>query len=236
MCLTFLPFSIFNIYSNYRSSYYVTTPSLNIPRAETVFNVVLNGLVLEKEGRSQEKSAATDLLQQLERLIPTPKDVAHNEVFVRSYESPFRIGLNIEPTLARFAGKDNGTAALDRAFRQLDFVQKEQYYIMVDGSIAGRKRAGLCNGKVVIWFDKKAKSQDLIRGFYHACAARAILERSRNDGSLTASENEWDRAVAAAHEQTIETVPKLVEVMDRKGWDTTSLFLTDGDRNRIQIE
>ncbi|KAG0349876.1 vitamin B6 photo-protection and homoeostasis-domain-containing protein [Gamsiella multidivaricata] len=237
MCLTFLPFSIFNIYSNYRSCYYVTTPSLNVPRAETVFNGVLENLALEKKRDSIENSTVTPLLQQLERLIPIPMEVAHKEVFVSPYISPFSIDIDIEPVVSRFARKGHGTEPLDRAFRQTDFVQREQYYIMVDESVFKAKRGGLCGGKVVIWFDKKAKGHDLIQGFYHACATRAILARRRDEiGAVSLDGNEWNEAVTMAHRQAIETVPQLIDVMNQKGWDTASLFLTDGDRNRIQIE
>ncbi|KAF9360535.1 hypothetical protein BGX26_008955 [Mortierella sp. AD094] len=241
MCLTFLPFSIFNIYSNYRSSHYVTTPSLNVPRAETVFHSVLKKLVLDKEGYSKEAPAIGHLQQQLETLVPTPIEVAHGEVFVMPYKSPFNVAIDIEPSITRFASQGEETEALNLAFRQTEFVQRERYYIMTDESLVGGRRAGLCSGKVVIWFDKKAQSRDLVQGFYHACAARAILEKSNrqktsNEGVSGTESDEWKKAVRAAHEQVIETVPTLMEVMDQKGWDTTSLFLTDGDRNRIQLE
>ncbi|KAI1297035.1 hypothetical protein EDD11_007245 [Mortierella claussenii] len=241
MCLTFLPFSIFNIYSNYRSSHYVTTPSLNVPRAETVFHKVLKELMLQDEWHSNEKPTIGHLHQQLERLIPTPKDVAHKEVFVRPYHSPFSVGIDIEPVITRFEGEGEAVEALNHALNQVDFVRKERYYIMVDESVRGGR--GQCNGKVVIWFDRTAQGADLIQGFYHACTTRMILEESIRgldvvDGGASKSmkDKEWNRAVAMAHKQAIKTVPQLVSVMDHKGWDTDSLFLTDGDRNRIQIE
>ncbi|CAO3571691.1 unnamed protein product [Mortierella alpina] len=240
MCLTFLPFSIFNIYSNYRSSHYVTTPSLNVPRAETVFYGILRELVLEKEGYSKENPTVAHLVQQLERLVPAPMEVAHNEVFVTGFKSPFPIGLEIEPVISRFTCQGEGAEALDRAFRQLDFVQKEPYYIMADESIRSGKGHG--RRKLVIWFDKKAKGKDLIQGFYHACAARMLLtqqEASVHNASASRAAPEdspWAKAIGLAHHQAIETVPRLVEVMNQKGWDTDSLFLTDGDLNRVQLE
>ncbi|KAG0267294.1 hypothetical protein BGZ95_002884 [Linnemannia exigua] len=241
MCLTFLPFSIFNIYSNYKSSHYVTTPSLNIPRAETVFYSVMKELVFDKEQeqsqssglgprKKQEKLSLAELVHKLEALVPTPKEVAHKEVFVTAYQSPFKIGMEVEPPIHRFAGRGKGTEALDRAFRQVDLIKKEHYYMMADMS----------SNRVVIWFDKKAKGKDLIQGFYHACATRAIMQqgkdRSSSSGSGLSKEDEWSKAIQLAHEEAIETVPRLTEVMRQKEWDTDSLFLTDGDRNRIQID
>ncbi|KAF9899198.1 hypothetical protein EC991_009332 [Linnemannia zychae] len=228
MCLTFLPFSIFNIYSNYKSSHYVTTPSLNIPRAETVFYSVLKELVFEKEQQQQqEKLSLAELVHKLEVLVPTPMTVAHKEVFVTAYRSPFKVGMEVEPPIHRFAGRGKGTEALDRAFRQVDLIKKEHYYMMADVS----------SNKVVIWFDKKAKGKDLIQGFYHACAARAIMQQTNSSSKNELSkEDEWSRAIRLAHEEAVETVPRLTEVMRQKGWDTDSLFLTDGDRNRIQID
>ncbi|KAF9205740.1 hypothetical protein BGZ49_003581 [Haplosporangium sp. Z 27] len=242
MCLTFLPFSIFNIYSNYRSSHYVTTPSLNVPRAETVFHNVLKELVLNNERYSKGSPALSNLQQQLEIAVPSPIEVAHEEVFVTPYRSPFNIAIDIEPPIARFAGQGEQTETLNFTFRQTEFVQQERYYIMADESLVGGRRAGFCNGKLVIWFDKKAKGRDLIQGFYHACAARSILENIRNrqkvsNGDIKETEaDEWKKAIRVAHQQAIETVPTLIEVMEQKGWETTSLFLTDGDRNRIQLE
>ncbi|KAF8925805.1 hypothetical protein BGZ47_003024 [Haplosporangium gracile] len=226
MCLTFLPFAIFNIYSNYRSSHYVTTPSLNIPRAETVFYSVMKELVFEKEsGQKREKLSLAELVHKLEELVPTPMQVAHKEVFVTAYQSPFRIGIEIEPAIHRFAGRGKETEALDRAFRQVDLIKKEHYYMMAD----------IRTNKVVIWFDKKAKGKDLVQGFYHACATRAIMQQQIG-GNEVSKEDQWSKAIQQAHEEAIETVPKLTEVMRQKEWDTDSLFLTDGDRNRIQID
>ncbi|KFH68059.1 hypothetical protein MVEG_06789 [Podila verticillata NRRL 6337] len=236
MCLTFLPFSIFNIYSNYKSSHYVTTPSLNVPRTETVFHRVLEGLVLEKNvqggGGETVKQTVAGLIEALERLVPVPMAVAHEEVFVTAYRSPFKVGIEIEPVIGRFAGRGEGAEILDRALRQTDFIREEKYYLMVDDSCSkpghghGKGKAH-CHGKVVVWFDKQARGVDLIRGFYHACATRALLEKQGED---------WRLAVAAAHAELIETAPRLIEVMNQKGWDTESLFLTDGDRNRIHVE
>ncbi|KAG0000418.1 hypothetical protein BGZ80_010622 [Entomortierella chlamydospora] len=241
MCLTFIPFSIFNIYSNYRSSYYVTTSSLNVPRAETVFHSVLNELVLDKEDYNKEAPATGHLRQQLEALVPAPVEVAYDEVFVKPYKSPFNVAIDIEPSITRFASQGEEAGALSLAFRQTEFVQRERYYIMTDESLVRGGRAGLCNGKVVIWFDKKAQTRDMVQGFYHACAARVILgksirQKNSSEGVSGTESDEWKKAVRAAHEQAIDTVPTLVEVMDQKGWDTTSLFLTDGDRNRIELE
>ncbi|KAF8937455.1 vitamin B6 photo-protection and homoeostasis-domain-containing protein [Dissophora ornata] len=246
MCLTFLPFAVFNIYANYRASYYVTTSSLNVPRTEAVFYSVLKELVLEHQNYSKEKPSVAHLQQQLERLVSVPMEIAHEEVFVTAYQSPFHVGIDIEPSITRFTGRGDEIEALDRALRQADFLKKERYYIMVDESIKGSRKAGPCNGKVVIWFDKSAKGSDLIQGFYHACAARTILEHGSKLHTSTESkmagaedtpheESEWNRAVRMAHKEAIETVPTLVEVMDQKGWDTSSLFLTDGEHNRIQL-
>jgi hypothetical protein len=229
MCLTFLPFAVINVYSNYRSSHYVTTSSLNVPRAETVFYSVLKESVIGKEGLT----AVTQ--QQLERFIPTPKYVAHAEVFVRRYRSPFSIDLDIEPAVSRYTGQGDGPEGLNRALRQLDFVQAERYYIMLDETTTRG------TSKVVLWFDKQATESDLIQGFFHACAARLALERiNNNKNNSTAMETgycrEWSKVISLAHKQAIETVPRVVEVMDQQGWDTTSLFLTDGDLDRIQLQ
>ena len=107
---------------------------------------------------------------------------------------------------------------------------------MVDDSVGHGQSSGelsstgghLCKGKVVIWFDKTAKSKDLVQGFYHVCATRQLL-------SSTASTMRPLEAVQSGHAMALETVPRLAKVMESKGWDTDSLFLTDGDRNRIQL-
>ncbi|KAI8361034.1 vitamin B6 photo-protection and homoeostasis-domain-containing protein [Mortierella sp. GBAus27b] len=219
MCVTFMPFAVFNIYSNYKSSYYVTTSSLNVPRAETVFNNILRSPAMKKEALDKGQLSIDDRRQLLDQLVLTPKTVAHGEVFVRPYRSSFTIDIDIEPTVSKFAGQGDGAKALDRTFRQLDFVQPERYYIMADESGTRGK------DKVVLWFDKQAKGSDLIQGFYHACAVRLALEQKEGGNTI----------ISKTHEQAIETVPQLVELMSQKGWDTESLFLTDGDHNRVQL-
>ncbi|KAG0330480.1 hypothetical protein BGZ99_003051 [Dissophora globulifera] len=251
MCLTFMPFAFLNIYSNYRSSHYVTTSSLNVSRIETVFHNILKEMDLGRSDTSssssnssrisisnsingsgsgsgsgsdisKEKQLSSQLQERLERLIPTPKHVAHEEVFVGPYHSPFKIGVEIEPIISRYAGQGERAWALGQALRQAHFVRTERYYMMADATESN---------KVVIWFDKKAQNSDLVQGFYHACAARKILERRRGDGPEV-----WEEAVRAAHEEAIASVATVSEVMSGKGWDMSSLFLTDGDRNRIQLD
>ncbi|KAF9406650.1 hypothetical protein BGZ94_003017, partial [Podila epigama] len=141
MCLTFLPFSVFNIYSNYQSSYYVTTPSLNVPRTETVFHKVLKERILDQtttRAAGSVTSGSESDVQSLESLVPLPMEVAHDEVFVTAFRSPFKVGLTIEPVISKFAGHGERTELLDRALRQKDFVQKEQYYLMVDDSCTAK--------------------------------------------------------------------------------------------------
>ncbi|KAG0222450.1 hypothetical protein BGW42_006600 [Actinomortierella wolfii] len=226
MCLTFLPFSIFNIYSNYRSSQFVTTPSFNIPRTETVFYTLLQKLVATNALHAP--PAFLYSVDSIEKYILSPEDIAEDEVFVRKYKSPFRVHVDIEPDLATFAS-EHGTAVLDRALTQKDLEQplvgrRERYYIATAG-VSTKKPT------VAIWFDRRAKTSDILRGFYHACTTRLLLE-----SEVDASPAERETVVHRAYEHVRRATPSLMEALVNRGWDTDSHFLTDGDRNHIFVQ
>ncbi|KAG0227134.1 hypothetical protein BGW41_003953 [Actinomortierella wolfii] len=226
MCLTFLPFSIFNIYSNYRSSQFVTTPSFNIPRTETVFYTLLQKLVATNTLHAP--PAFLYSVDSIEKYILSPEDIAEDEVFVRKYKSPFRVHVDIEPDLATFAS-EHGTAVLDRALTQKDLEQppvgrRERYYIATAG-VSTKKPT------VAIWFDRRAKTSDILRGFYHACTTRLLLE-----SEVDISPAERETVVHRAYEHVRRATPSLMEALVNRGWDTDSHFLTDGDRNHIFVQ
>ncbi|KAF9581911.1 hypothetical protein BGW38_000904, partial [Lunasporangiospora selenospora] len=250
MCLTFLPFSIFNIYSNYRSSQFVTTLSLNVPRAETVFYEALSELSKDRLKSKDQPSPAqettsSDLESRLARVVPTPDFVAHDEVFVSAFQSPFKVGLEIEPAIGKFVSNERNDSqrvrAVEEALKQVNFKQQEQYYILVDQPMGAATERKTFDGKVVIWFDRKAKGSDVIQGFYHACSLRLKLEHGPGEqtSSSEKSGTEWGAWSGAmtqeSHEEVLAVTPTLVRTMGAKGWDTESLFLTDGDGYRLQI-
>ncbi|KAF9977297.1 hypothetical protein BGZ73_006446 [Actinomortierella ambigua] len=224
MCLTFLPFSIFNIYSNYKSSQFVTTPSFNLPRTETVFYALLNDLMAANALHAP-PTVVYDV-QDMEKHILSPEDIAEDEVFVRKYKSAFRVKIDIEPDLTEFA-REHGTAVLDRALAQQGLerpIGREKYYIAIAGLSTKQPT-------VAIWFDRKAKTSDILRGFYHACTARLLLEREVGSQAVSAAERE--STVHRAYEHVRRVMPSLMEALVRRGWDTDSHFLTDGDRHHI---
>ncbi|KAF9168129.1 hypothetical protein DFQ26_001305 [Actinomortierella ambigua] len=231
MCLTFLPFSIFNIYSNYRSSQFVTTPSFNIPRTETIFYALLRDLMATNALHAP--PTVVYEVQDLEKHILSPEDIAEDEVFVRKYKSTFRVKVHIEPDLETFA-REYGTAALDRALAQQGLERRngrEKYYMAITGLSTKRPT-------VTIWFDRQAKTADILRGFYHACTTRLMIEREVDEESSNTTGLAGERETAVvhrAHEHVRRAMPSVMAALVRRGWDTESHFLTDGDQHHIHI-
>ncbi|CAI2168301.1 16968_t:CDS:2 [Funneliformis geosporum] len=120
--ITFIPFSIFNIYANYKSSLNVTTSTLNIPRAEMILYRLLNKLGGETRTLSRIKCDLRDL-------VPSPKEISSEEIFVKRYYSPFEIPLEIEPALHHYTSKKYARD-LHAALKQEGFLHPEEYFIL----------------------------------------------------------------------------------------------------------
>ncbi|KAK9768492.1 hypothetical protein K7432_000831 [Basidiobolus ranarum] len=144
----FIPLSILSIYANYRSNLVVTTPSLNLQRAEILFENFLR--------KSQDGVEAL-----------TPAEVAHEETFVKMYRSVFRVPMILEPKLHRCMRKLK-TEDVAQALSSNNLNYPEKYYTLIHRTAD--------SPQVYLWYDSKAKSADIMKGLLHACLIRKELE------------------------------------------------------------
>ncbi|CAG8787961.1 616_t:CDS:1, partial [Acaulospora morrowiae] len=155
----------------YRSSFFVTTSTLNVPRAEMIIHGILD--------ECEEPSGLIPNKETIKNHVPTPRNVSLREAFIRRYCSPFKIPLIVEPALHNYTTM-NYENDLYLALKHKGFLHPEEYFILhapnnndfKKPQVSGSKRSHLS-----IWFSQNAKSEDIIKGFYHACAIRRALER-----------------------------------------------------------
>ncbi|CAG8592057.1 2272_t:CDS:2 [Ambispora gerdemannii] len=197
----FMPFSALNLYASYQSSLYVTSSTLNVPRAEMILHEVLfhhspfSPLKLEKYPKIS---------------VFTPREISVQEVFVRRYRSKFNIPIVIEPALHQYPC-DKYDKELYSAFQQEGFKHHAEYFLLhvfdkhhifanrlssrfqyfSNSKIFGNEHDTLWKDPrfqlklknirqqqhVALWFSQRAKPKDMIKGFAHACAFRFSLDR-----------------------------------------------------------
>ncbi|CAG8568873.1 23511_t:CDS:2, partial [Dentiscutata erythropus] len=159
----FIPFSIFNIYSSYWSNLYVTTNTLNVPRTE----MILYDMLKQPDERSNTSLPNKNVIKDF---IPTPQTISSQEIFVGFYRSSFDVPLVIEPALHRYTSQEYASNLLT-SLTHKGFIHSEEYYILHAPNRSSGNRQ-----HVVLWFSQNAKSKDIIKGFYHACAIRYLLK------------------------------------------------------------
>ncbi|RIA99302.1 vitamin B6 photo-protection and homoeostasis-domain-containing protein [Glomus cerebriforme] len=240
--LAFVPFSVFNIYANYKSSLYVTTNTLNIPRAEMIIYGLLNQL-----------GGVTRTLPKIncdfENLIPSPKEISSEETFVGRYHSPFYVPLEIEPALYHYASKKHAHD-LHVALKQKGFLHPEEYFILhvpthhLFGNLRKRRhsvrhhphRHLLLDNRqhLSLWFSQKADTRDMIKGFCHACVIRYVLEYA--DPSMTEDREQVLNIVRDTHTFVEDVFENFINTLMSKEWEIGHLFFIEKDDGRLFVE
>src|SRR5437660_1589084 len=170
--ITFVPFSIFNIYGNYRSSLYVTTSTLNIPRAEMIFhNLLTNQFQFHNHNHHDHQSTITTSSTR-NLVVSSPEEISYKETFIRKYKSPFSIPLLIEPALHHYTS-EKYSFNIFLALNQNGFIHSEEYFIMNVPHQKYNKQHLL-----ILWFSQNSKPTDMIKGLYHVCALRYYLDNN----------------------------------------------------------
>ncbi|CAG8620444.1 12781_t:CDS:2 [Cetraspora pellucida] len=221
--ICFIPFSIFNIYSSYRSNLYVTTNTLNVPRAE----MILYGILKSLDERSNLSLPHNNVIKDL---IPTPKNISSREIFVGYYHSSFKIPLVIEPALHHYTSQEY-TNNLITSLTHKGFIHSEEYFILhTPNRNSGNKQ------HVVLWFSQNAKSKDMIKGFYHACAVRYLLE-GHDLFKLDKDYNDFIfNIMKISHEWVENSFEIFLKVLVKKNWEIEHTFLTDKNNHRLSID
>ncbi|CAG8551907.1 7910_t:CDS:2 [Ambispora gerdemannii] len=247
--LTFIPFSLLNIYAAYRSNTYVTSSTLNIQRTEMIlypfFKEILDDVLHKKKNLSLSNEFLNDV-------IPTPKEISLRETFVRKYRSIFRVPLVMEPTLQNYV-RDEYADALKSALQHERFLHSEEYFILhvpehhlfeqfhtpsysPTSKTSSQDRIFLPEHKqhIALWYSVNAKPIDLIKGFYHACALRYVIE---HDNTIQFDDRERILVAIRNTHMVVEKswVGLLNELIDKK-WDIEHLFLTETNDHRLIVE
>lgn len=136
--------------------------------------------------------------------LSTPRQVAGVESFVQRNPSRFKIPIRVEPLLA-----EQSHAELWNSL-DADAFLRRRYMVMNTGN------------NVMVHFDLNASSQDILKGFYHACVASWGLERNHRYRDIQST---VDR-----------TYPPFITQLKANGWDVDNQFITDGDSKRIVMD
>ncbi|KAI9289053.1 vitamin B6 photo-protection and homoeostasis-domain-containing protein [Umbelopsis sp. AD052] len=136
--------------------------------------------------------------------LSTPRQVAETESFIQRNPSRFKIPIRVEPLLEEQDGAEAWNSLDVESFlrRRYVVISHEDY--------------------VTVHFDQEASSQDILKGFYHACVARWGLERHHQYRDI---QHTVDR-----------TYSPFITQLKNTGWDVDSQFITDGDSKRIMLE
>ncbi|CAG8609907.1 1194_t:CDS:2, partial [Paraglomus brasilianum] len=221
MLIAFMPFSFLNIYASYYSNLYVTTPTLNIPRAELIIHTVLHNLTVS-EKLLNVKGASPD------NQVPTPKKISQKESFVGKYISPFDIPLLVEPSIHHYTSPMYADE-LHNALDQTQFIHKEEYFILPHTGHSKLRKA-----HVVLWFTDNASTRDFIKGFYHACVLRYCLGESKLIPEM--NDRRLHNLITNTHDWVNVTFDSFFGELDRQGWDTECIFFVERDGNRLIVE
>lgn len=216
----FLPFSALSIYGNYRSNLYVTSCSLNVPRAEMILASVL-------------MSEPLNIEKNIRAAVPTPEEVSNREVFATPYRSPFSIPIAMEPAVRAYM---SDPVARMRLAKELE---NGSGYFLVP-VVTRDAKSGFPNPlettptratHVALWFAEGAAPRDVLKGFYHAAMVRREME-----GRVGEGEGCVDEVTERTKRMVEKTFEELENEMEKKGWEMDCAFLTDGDTGRLVVE
>jgi hypothetical protein len=198
----------------YVSSGLIQMKTLNLQRAELVFNDVIQSLRRQDESGMESTEATATVLSVAE--------VQAREVYVNPYESVFSgTSLLMNPALS---GGRHHWAIL--APLQND----SKYVIAVD--LATRIGPTV----VGMWYCEGAGSQDVLKGFFQVCLFRTILSEDRGTASTDSSlfSAQLKTTYESAEQKTGIWWPKVASGLMKSGWRSDVTFL-DLKEKRIVV-
>ncbi|KAJ3187827.1 hypothetical protein HDU85_006220 [Gaertneriomyces sp. JEL0708] len=242
LLLAFAPLCAINMWFAYCANEAFITRTINLERAELLFADCARRLASEY-CRNPHATAQQQYLKHIS--VPSPAEVSSREQFIFRYRSVFAVPIALEPSLPR----------------RLESIQQHTWNQFVTGEIFGPGRSTeryrllmIPAGKmdtsdswktvlaprkvphdphVCCWFTVDATTEDILKGFYHACILRALLEQaSKSDPELT--EERAVRYIQATYNIAGSTFDEVVQALRRSGWFIDHTHL--GDRNaRLRI-
>lgn len=222
--MAMLPLAAISLYSTYASCQLVVLRSLNLQRAERVFEHILRAhepLAARAEGDSVLAALAA----------PNPEQVGRSETFGRAYTSLFSTPMELQPII--------GTPLTGGWRLALPFARRIELGAvaqLVAGDAgarphgwtaawhAGGAYALACSpeyDRVAVWHREGSTSVEKLRAVWHASALRWELGRASR-------ERRPADVVAAAHEGAHRAWPSVLGALTEAGWSVENVFL-DGD-------
>ncbi|KAJ3159331.1 hypothetical protein HK101_001105 [Irineochytrium annulatum] len=239
LMVAFIPLSVANLWFAYKANLAVVTRSVNVERGELALKGVirtalsnpaastsLTPRVIESvvsEGKHPEPLASV-----LRASIPTPEEIGKLEGFVMPYRSVFAVRLDVEPPLAASdldaVGGPSDAMAFAEGLNGGRYVGGEGYRIV---AVPSTDEMRLC-----LWFLDGSTPSDHLKGFYHACCIRSIIEEERDMKDSGAGLLEGD-VLKRATDVFLASSGIVLEGMEEKGWMLEHTHLADGNARLV---
>ncbi|KAI9209249.1 vitamin B6 photo-protection and homoeostasis-domain-containing protein [Polychytrium aggregatum] len=256
LMLAFVPLSALNIWSTIKSNQWVITRTLNVERGELFMSEVFVAGDLPKSVSPDATGDRVDHALSLAvvgldpAFVPSPESISSKEHFMDSYASCFVAPLLIEPPMAPYVesfgpaesafifGTSWAKADEKRGDARLPQSQPKYRTMIVPGPIDPAKDAATPG--VALWFLEDATGADTIKGFFHACIIRKMLEgvpRSSWETAAASGSLEELRMgiITRAHEVLESRFDDIRDAMKQKGWVIEKSHLADVN-SRICID
>ncbi|KAJ3339336.1 hypothetical protein HDU93_008341 [Gonapodya sp. JEL0774] len=219
----FVPLSLASMFSIFMSSRTVVCETLNIQRGERIVRAWL------QRGEGKGCPPFTILKTSTNRVVPTPHEVSCVETFLTRYHSTFAVPLDLEPLLEHrlhTVKSDSLTAALSVEATCRYLVLVAQGPRQASWGSLGNLSTHSSGDVVCLWYSPTASAPDHIRGFYHACVLRYVLEQ-KHGTTLQVSEQ-----IAAAFVD--KTAGAFLDSLEQQGWSVDYEFLAEAGR-RVEV-
>ncbi|KND00919.1 uncharacterized protein SPPG_04019 [Spizellomyces punctatus DAOM BR117] len=226
----FVPLCAANMWFAYRANEAVVTRSINLERCELIMHDRVRHALNGHDAPPPR--------------LPTPEHISAQEHFIFPYRSIFSTPLSLEPSLQRrlnsLSSPLNWQAFLSGSMFGSPGHKEEYRVLIVPGPTGGKKQHSIWTRftstapsnsgvHVCCWYTENAKSEDMLKGFYHACVLRMLCE-SRTD----MSEETRMHLVRQGYEVVERSFGDLMESLRAEGWELSHTHL--GDRNaRIDV-
>lgn len=202
-----VPLMVLNLVSLVKGNHAVITKSFDIQRSELAFEKLLDA--------SPSTSSSPLQLNSLSDMILSPEQVAEKETFINRYKSIIpSVPLILEAPLTKV--HVDSSSSFQHCFTQTHFTASENYFIHISSN------------NVYLWFDEKSSSQDQIKGFLHTLFIRNVLAKSEGEQGP-------EDLIKSTHVQLNSIWEDVFNILESKGWSTSSSHLGDLDR-RIVLE
>jgi len=204
------------VFACYRATSVVRLSTLNRQRAELVFQpAVIQICNLTAKGIGPDPGQPLD--------VPSTQDVQEQEVFVKPYRAEIASKMKVNPPMA-------SSHLLLTPVHELS----ESMFLLavcVPGSGAEIAEMYKAQPSIALWYNVKATSTDVLRGFLQASLLRELQKSAPKHGTEPSLMHLYERT----KELSEQWWPVVHNAIRGQGWQTDVVFL-DAKDERVQIE